>query len=180
VPYLTTGPALCASPRNALPDAFFDVHLMVTDPAFFIKPFADAGADSVNFHIEPVDDPVAIARTIRDLGLGVAVTLKPATPAEAIASVVGLVDMVLVMTVEPGFGGQSFMHDQLDKIRTIRGMLEDWQRIEVDGGISPVTAPLCRRAGTDVFVAGSDVFASEDPAQAARAIQAAIAEEDRS
>lgn len=165
VPNLSMGPPVVASVRDYT-DAALDVHLMVTDPAAFIEPFADAGADSLNFHVEVVPEPAALVTRIRDRGLGAAATVRPATPAAAVAPVVGMVDMVLVMTVEPGFGGQAFMSDMLPKIERIRGMLEDWQRIEVDGGISEITLPQCRNAGADVFVAGSDIFAAEDPAAA--------------
>jgi len=174
VPNLSMGPPVVASLRKYT-DASLDVHLMVTNPENFIDPFAEAGADSLNFHVEAVSDPVPLINRIRDLGLGVAVTLKPETPAEAVGPVAELVDMVLVMTVQPGFGGQKFLDDMLPKIRNLRGMLSDNQRIEVDGGISPETALLCKKAGADVFVAGSDVFASEDPALAVAALRDAVA-----
>jgi ribulose-phosphate 3-epimerase len=173
VPNLSMGPPVVESIRRYT-EASLDVHLMVTNPENFIDPFARAGADSLNFHVEVPFDHAELIGRIRDLGLGAAMTLKPATPAEAIEPVAELVDMVLVMTVEPGFGGQQFMDDMLTKISSLREMLSDHQRIEVDGGISPVTAPLCREAGADLFVAGSDVFEAPDPAEAVAMLREAI------
>jgi len=161
VPNLSMGPPVVKSIRNYT-DAALDVHLMVTNPADLVDLFAEAGADSINFHLEIVPEPSALVERIRKLGLGAAVTLKPDTPAEAVVPAIGLVDMVLVMTVEPGFCGQEFMSEMLVKIREVRGMLEDWQRIEVDGGITETTLPMCMDAGADTFVSGSDVFASGD------------------
>lgn len=151
-----------------------DVHLMVTDPAFFAERFAEAGADSLNFHIEACDHPARVIKRIREMGLGVGVTVKPRTPARRLAKIIDRVDLVLVMTVEPGFGGQAFMEDQLPKIEQIRSMLRDEQRLEVDGGISPETAPRCRDAGADLFVAGSNIFAAPDPAAAVKELQAVL------
>ena len=108
------------------------------------------------------------------MGLGAAVTVKPKTPADALAGVIELVDMVLVMTVEPGFGGQAFMADMLPKIESLRTMLTPAQRIQVDGGIGPETAARCAAAGADVFVAGNSVFAADDPAQAVGDLRLAV------
>jgi ribulose-phosphate 3-epimerase len=110
---------------------------------------------------------------LRDRGLGAGVTLRPGTPAAALGPVIEQVDMVLVMTVEPGYGGQAFMADQLPKIRRIRAMLRPEQRLEVDGGINPGTSRQCAAAGADVFVAGVDVFGSDDIAGAMRALRSA-------
>jgi len=146
----------------------------VTDPLFFAEPFVQAGADSVTFHIESDSDPLAVIDRLRRLGKGVGVVLKPKTPAAAIAPVAGLVDLVLIMTVEPGFGGQEFMADQLDKIRAVRDMVGPGVRVEVDGGINPETISLCARAGADTFVAGVNVFRAADIAAAYRELEAAI------
>ena len=181
VPNLSMGTPVVQKLR-AYTDAPLDVHLMVTDPGMFIEVFAKAGADSLNFHIEAcghfgtgtVDDAKKHVARIRELGLGVGITLKPQTPASAIAPVVDLVDMVLVMTVEPGFGGQSFMADQLPKIAEIRGMLSESQRLQVDGGISTETISRCFDAGADVFVAGNSVFGAPDPGQAVRDLREAL------
>ena len=167
VPNLSMGPPVVASVRKhtAWP---LDVHLMLTDPEYYIERFADAGADSITFHIEAAADPLKLIRRLRERKLGAGVTVKPRTPADAIRGVVADVDIVLVMTVEPGFGGQEFMADMLPKIAQVRAMLRDDQRLEVDGGINPVTARRCAAAGADVFVAGNDVFGSPDIAQAMR------------
>jgi len=173
VPNLSMGPPVVEKLRRYTP-APLDVHLMVADPGFFLEPFALAGADSLNFHVEATDKPRELIRRIRNMGLGVGVTVKPKTPADAIAPVAELIDLVLVMTVEPGFGGQSFMEDQLPKIEAIRRLLTNRQRLEVDGGINPRTARRCRDAGADVFVAGNNVFAAPDPAAAVRELRSAI------
>jgi ribulose-phosphate 3-epimerase len=181
VPNLSMGPPVVKKLR-AYTDAPLDVHLMVTDPGMFLQPFADAGASSLNFHIEACGrwqtGQVAEAREligrIGDLGLGCGVTLKPETPAESIADIVESIDFVLVMTVEPGFGGQSFMENMLPKIETLRGMLSDAQRLEVDGGINPQTARQCRQAGADTFVAGNNIFGAADPAAAVGELRRAI------
>jgi ribulose-phosphate 3-epimerase len=170
VPNLTVGPPVVRSLR-AYTDAPLDVHLMITDPAAYIEPFADAGADSITFHIEATDDPTALVEQIRRRGLGAGVTLRPGTPAESLDAVLPLVDLVLVMTVEPGYGGQSFMDDQLAKIESIRSKLSPAQRLEVDGGIDATTAPRCLAAGADVFVAGTAVFRRDDPVAAARQLR---------
>lgn len=173
VPNLSMGPPVVEKFRRYT-TAPLDVHLMVTDPAMFFEPFAVAGADSLNFHVEVTDKPEELIRRIRDMGLGAGVTVKPQTPAQAVAPVADLIDLVLVMTVEPGFGGQSFMEDQLPKIEAIRSMLTNGQRLEVDGGINPQTARRCRDAGADVFVAGNNVFAAPDPTTAVQELRSAI------
>jgi len=157
VPNLSMGPGFCKSAR-AFTTAPLDVHLMVTDPAYYIERFAEAGADSITFHIEAAPNPTPLIERLRALGLGVGITLKPATPAEAVFDCLELVDMVLVMTVEPGYGGQPFMPGQLPKLQALRARMSPRQRLEVDGGIAPHTAPPCRQAGADTFVAGTDLF----------------------
>ena len=155
VPNLSMGPPVVEKLRRYT-DAALDVHLMVTDPGLFIELFAEVGADSLNFHIEACGEPgreatdraIELIERIRELGLGVGLTLKPATPADTLPDIVELVDMVLVMTVEPGFGGQKFMANMLPKIETLRGMLSDRQRLQVDGGINPETARQCRSITT--------------------------------
>lgn len=166
VPNLSFGPPVIARlrPLTSLP---FDVHLMMQLPHRLIGAFADAGADLINFHLEsgaPIDETLA---DIRARGKKAALTLKPATPAEAVFPYLDRVDMVLVMTVEPGFGGQAFMEDMLPKIAAIRSEIDQRGldvRIEVDGGIGEATAPLVVQAGADVAVVGSALFNSSDPA----------------
>src|ERR1035437_3679976 len=172
VPNLSMGPPVVKSVRKYT-DRPLDVHLMLTDPATYIERFADAGADSITFHIEACGEGVAASDKARKLiarlherGLGAAVVVKPKTPAESIREVVGDADMVLVMTVEPGYGGQKFMADMLPKIAAIRGMLRDDQRLEVDGGINPSTARMCAAVGANVFVAGENIFGAKDIAGA--------------
>ena len=167
---LSMGPPVVESIRTYT-DCPLDVHIMVTDPAYYIERFADAGADSITFHVEATDEPMKLVDRLRELGLGAGVSLRPATGAEALGEVAAAVDIVLVMTVEPGYGGQVFMTDMLDKIRTVRAELRDDQRLEVDGGIAPETIALCAGAGADVFVAGSSVFGPDDAGAAIAALR---------
>jgi ribulose-phosphate 3-epimerase len=170
VPNLSMGPGFVKKIRR-FTQAKLDVHLMVTDPAYYIESFAQAGADSITFHVEATNAPARLIARLRELGLGACITVKPGTPADAIAAIAKDVDMVLVMTVEPGYGGQKFMENMLPKVRQIRSMLRDDQRLEVDGGINPTTAGLCAAAGADVFVAGEDIFGSGDIAAAVAKLQ---------
>lgn len=140
---------------------FFDVHLMIEDPLRYIQVFSDAGADGITFHLEAAGDPGAVISKIRECGKKTGISVKPGTPAEAVMPYLESVDMVLVMTVEPGFGGQAFRDDMLPKIRAIRGEAERRglsTDIQVDGGISTTTAKYVMDAGANVLVAGSTVF----------------------
>jgi ribulose-phosphate 3-epimerase len=171
VPNLSMGPAVVKSVRNHVaPEKVIDVHLMVTHPLQFVRPFAEAGADSITFHIEAESDPEAVLAELADCGAAAGVVLKPDTSAESLAPMVGRVDLVLVMTVEPGFGGQSFMQDQLAKVRAVRQMFGPAVRVEVDGGINADTAARCARVGADTFVAGAKIFGAADPAEPFREI----------
>jgi ribulose-phosphate 3-epimerase len=139
---------------------------MIEDPDRWAPQYAEAGAGSVTFHVEAAAAPVRLAREIRSLGARASMALKPATPIEPYEDLLGELDMVLIMTVEPGFGGQSFLDLCLPKIRTARSLLkkhglETW--LQVDGGISLETVERCAEAGADVFVAGSAVFSADDP-----------------
>ena len=160
VPNITLGAPVIKSLRECTP-IVFDVHLMISDPMKYIPDFIEGGADLITFHIESDCCVKETAELIKKHGKKAAVSLKPATPAEAVFPYLDILDMVLVMTVEPGFGGQSFMEDQLPKIEKIRnecrrrGLDTD---IQVDGGITDVTAPLVIKAGANVLVAGSYVF----------------------
>lgn len=172
VPNLTFGPPVIARmrPLTALP---FDVHLMMQYPDRLIDAFAKAGADLINIHAEcasPLDETLA---HIRALGKKCALTLKPGTPAEAAFPYLDRLDMVLVMTVEPGFGGQAFMEDMLPKIRSLRREITRIGRkidIEVDGGIGEATAPVVAEAGATVAVVGSALFNAPDPSALAARI----------
>jgi ribulose-phosphate 3-epimerase len=152
-------------------DLFLDVHLMITDPLFYVEPFAKAGADLITFHIEVTPEPMRVIERLRELGVGVAVSLNPGTSADAVMGILGEVDLVLVMTVWPGFGGQKFIEPMLEKIRTIAGQLRPDQRLEVDGGIHSGTIAQVARAGADTFVAGSAVFDAADPLAEVRRLQ---------
>jgi len=174
VPNLSMGPGFVRSAR-VFTDRPLDVHIMVSDPMYFAVKFAEAGADSITFHIEAAEKPGEVTALLRDRGLGVGVSLRPGTPAASLEPVIQQADMVLVMTVEPGYGGQKFMAEQVSKIRQIRSMLRPEQRLEVDGGINPATARVCSAAGADVFVAGADVFGGGDVAGAIASLRSGAA-----
>ena len=146
-----------------------DVHLMIVEPEKYVKRFVEAGADYVTFHHEACANPRATIAEIKAAGAKAGVSIKPATSAEAIFDYLGELDMVLVMSVEPGFGGQSFMPDSLDKVRVLRKEIDEKGYnclIEIDGGISAKNAREVFDAGVDVIVAGSSVFGAEDQEQA--------------
>ncbi len=175
VPNISIGFPVIKCLRRAT-DMFLDVHLMVDRPLRYAERFCEAGADLVNVHVEAdTEDAVkeAIA-TVKAKGRKAGITIKPRTPAEAVLPFIRSVDLILVMTVEPGFGGQSFMAGQLPKINLVRGMIEKYNpacELEVDGGIDANTAPLVVKAGADVLVAGSAIFDKADRAAAIRAIR---------
>ena len=150
--------------------AFRDVHLMVAHPMRQIKLFAEAGADNITFHVESDCDPEAAIAEIHRLGLRAGISVKPGTPVSAIEPYIAAADMVLVMTVEPGYGGQGFIHSTLDKIRQIRALDPD-KYIEVDGGINPETSKLVREAGANVLVAGTFLFRAQDMAAAVKELR---------
>lgn len=170
VPNISMGIPVLKSLRKAT-DMFLDVHLMIDRPIRYVDAFCSAGADLVTFHVE-ADSPeniMAAIRKTRELGKKTGITLKPGTPADAVKPFLTEVDLVLVMTVEPGFGGQSFMEDQLPKISQLRQLLDQVNpncELEVDGGVDVRTAPLCVRAGANVLVAGSSVFGKTNRAEA--------------
>lgn len=175
VPNISIGIPVLKSLRKAT-DMFIDVHLMIDRPVRYVERFCRAGADLVNVHVEADsgENIRAAVDLIKKLGKRTGVTLKPHTPAEAAAPYLELVDLVLVMTVEPGFGGQSFMHDQLPKISALRRMIDAVNpacELEVDGGVDGTTAKLVKEAGANVLVAGSAVFGKADRAAAIYAIR---------
>jgi ribulose-phosphate 3-epimerase len=176
VPNLTFGPMLVRAVRRLTP-GFVDVHLMIDRPETLIASFREAGADQLTVHVEACKDPGATLAAVRATGARAGLTLRPGTPFTAVEPWLGHADLLLVMTVEPGFGGQEFMPGMLDKVRAAR-MWRDRAAarllIQVDGGIAPDTAALCRTAGADVFVAGSAVFRQSDPARALEELRAAI------
>jgi ribulose-phosphate 3-epimerase len=174
VPNLTMGPALCASLRRALPDAYLDVHLMVTTPEPYIEPFARAGADHFTFHVEASATGIApekLAATVRAAGMTAGLAINPPTDVAEILPHIEHFDMILVMSVNPGFAGQGFIPGVLAKAQTIRPLLRPDQRLEVDGGVNAATAPLCREAGCDVLVAASAIFGADDYRSAIAALR---------
>ncbi len=151
-----------------------DAHLMIENPDHWAPRYAEAGATSVTFHYEAAKDPKAIARDLRKLGARASVALKPGTPVDAILDDLAEFDMVLVMTVEPGFGGQEFMPDMMDKVRALRAASDAAGRnlwIQTDGGIARDTIETVARAGGDIFVAGSAVYGAADPAAEVNALR---------
>ncbi len=153
-----------------------DCHLMIADPDRWAPAYAEAGAGSVTFHLEAAHAPVRLARAIRQAGSKVGVGLKPATPLESVGDLLGEIDMLLLMTVEPGFGGQAFLDMVLPKIRRARQLIDTrdldiW--LQVDGGVSDSTIERCAEAGADVFVAGSAVYGAADPVAAIARLRAA-------
>lgn len=175
VPNISVGFPVIKSLRRST-GMFLDVHLMIEKPLRYAERFCQVGADLVNVHAE-ADTEENIRKAldvVREHGKKTGVTIKPHTPAEAILPFIDRVDLVLVMTVEPGFGGQHFMEDQLPKIERVRALIEQLAPgcdLEVDGGIDEHTAPLCIQAGANVLVAGSAVFGKADRAAAVRAIR---------
>jgi len=176
VPNLTFGPQMVGRIQDvsAIP---LDVHLMIDDPARWAPGYAELGAYSVTFHAEATDDPAAVARTLRAIGARAGLALKPGTPVEPYLELLPEFDQVLVMTVEPGFGGQKFMAETMPKLALLRAAVGDrdlW--LQVDGGIDERTIVIAAEAGADTFVAGSAVFRAEDPAAQIERLRATATE----
>ncbi len=164
VPNLTLGLPMVECLRKATP-MFLDIHLMIEDADRWAPAYAEAGAESVTFHIEASQAPIKLARELRALGARASMALRPATPIEPYADLLSELDMVLLMTVEPGFGGQAFLDLVLPKLRRTRALVKDLGKdvwIQVDGGVSADTIDRCVDAGADTFVAGSAVYRAED------------------
>ena len=165
VPNISFGFPVLKSIRKASPK-FLDVHLMIVDPERYITRFAEAGADMVTFHLEATSKVTECVELARKAGVKVGISVRPATPVAELVPWLSMVDMVLIMSVEPGFGGQSFMPHAVDKVRELRELAAEHNPsliIEVDGGISAGNAALLFDAGAEVLVAGSSVFGAEDP-----------------
>jgi ribulose-phosphate 3-epimerase len=165
VPNLTLGLPVVEAIRKVTP-TMLDVHLMIENPDRWAPGYAEAGAESVTFHVEAAAAPVRLARELRRLGARAAMALKPATPIDGCEDLLPELDMVLIMTVEPGFGGQKFLDLCLPKIRRARSLIDKtggdiW--LQIDGGVSAETIERCADAGVDSFVAGSSVFGADDP-----------------
>ena len=176
VPNLTFGPILVEAMRR-LTRLPLDVHLMIVEPLRFLDAFADAGASHLIVHAEAVPDPIAAARAIRARGLRAGLSVKPGTPIERLLAVLPAIDAALVMTVEPGAGGQEFLPDSPERIRRVRAAI-DADRLDcllqVDGGITEETAAVASRAGADTFVAGHSIFRARDPESAIRRIRESL------
>jgi ribulose-phosphate 3-epimerase len=173
VPNLTFGPETLAALRRAGVTTYFDTHLMLAEPHRYVEAFAKAGANLISIHIEPAYDHVTALSRIRKLGCQNGIVLNPGTPAESIRHLLALVDLVLVMTVQPGFGGQSFRRDMLPKIAQIDAWRREQKltfRLEVDGGVDLSTGKECRSAGADTFVAGTSFYRAANRAQFAQEI----------
>lgn len=178
VPNLTMGPDMCRGLRRALPSATLDVHLMVTDPGQYVDAFADAGADHVTFHVEPAlgvyrskgpvegparCDPAEVIGRVHEAGMTAGLAINPPTPPDALTPWLEMVDLVLVMSVNPGFSGQRFIEAALETTRGLRRFLRDEQLIQMDGGIGPENAERVRESGCDVLVAASAIFGRPEP-----------------
>jgi len=173
VPNLTMGVPMVEALRKVT-DLPFDAHLMIEDPDVWAPGYVDAGAQTVTFHLEAAKAPIRLAREIRSRGGRAAVALKPATPVEQIADFLDEFDQVLLMTVEPGFGGQSFLDCVLPKIRRTRELIDRTGKdiwLQVDGGVSPRTIARAAQAGADTFVAGSAVYRAEAPDEAVQRLR---------
>lgn len=168
VPNMSFGGCVIESIRK-ISNLTFDVHLMITDPIRYIADFRKAGADIITIHYESCDNQIEVLKAIRELGAVPSISIKPATDASVLEPILDYVDMVLVMTVEPGFGGQSFMPETMNSVRKVKKLAEAKGRdimIEVDGGINAANIRTAYEAGANVFVAGSSVFRADDAAQA--------------
>jgi ribulose-phosphate 3-epimerase len=179
VPNISMGPLVVEALRRTtrLP---LDVHLMIEDPIRYADAFIDAGAHHITFHVEVVSDPRALARRLRGRGVGAGLTLNPETPVDKVLDFVGDFDMILIMSVHPGFGGQAFIPETLEKAKRIREVEKARAGgatpidLEIDGGIDLGTAALARKAGCNVFVAGNAIFRKPDPGEALRALRASL------
>jgi ribulose-phosphate 3-epimerase len=176
VPNLTFGPPVVAALRPYTA-RYLDCHLMVADPVALLPALAEAGAGGVTMHVEALDDPAGALRAAAGHGMDVGLAVKPATPLDAVLPHLDRIDLVLPMTVEPGFGGQAFDAGVLPKIAAARQAVQASGRpvaVQVDGGVNADTLPRCLQAGADVFVVGTAIFGAEDPAAAAKAFRALL------
>ena len=173
VPNFSFSPDTVKALRNKS-NLFFDVHLMLDEPGKYIEAFKNAGADLITFHSEAVKKHIELAEKIHSLGIKAGISLKPNTAFEEIRDFAHIFDLILIMTVEPGFGGQKYIGEMNDKIKSARGFIEKIEKnilLEVDGGINFDTIRLASAAGADVFVAGSAVFKAKNPAEAVKKLK---------
>ena len=163
VPNLTFGHPVVKCLRSKLPSAFFDMHMMVQEPELWVDPMADCGAQMYTFHVEAAKDVLQLTRKIHEAGMKVGIGLKPGTAVEVVEPFIDEADMILVMTVEPGFGGQKFMADMMKKVKYLRSKHPDLD-IEVDGGVGPGEAiEACAEAGANMIVSGTAIIKAQDP-----------------
>lgn len=164
VPNISFGPMVVKALRSQVPksEAFFDCHMMVSNPSQWVEEIAKAGGDSYTFHYEATDKHEEVISQIRAAGMKVGMSIKPNTPVDVVFPLADKVDMILIMTVEPGFGGQKFMQDMMEKVRTLRQKFPNLN-IEVDGGLGPDTIEVAAKAGANVIVAGTSVYKADDP-----------------
>lgn len=165
VPNISFGVPVIKSLRKVT-KCFLDAHLMIAEPKRYAEAFVNAGCDHITFHIEVTNEPQLVIEHIRGLGVSVGVSINPSTPVSTIETILNDVDLVLVMSVWPGFGGQSFIPDVLDKVKELTSRLRSRQRLQIDGGIDDKTIGSAARAGADTFVAGTAIFGTPDPPQA--------------
>jgi ribulose-phosphate 3-epimerase len=173
VPNITIGPVVYRELRKKV-DMIFDVHLMISDPLFYAKEFVKAGADVITFHLEAVSDVMGMIEHLKSLRVKVGISIKPDTPGQLLLPYLPFVDLILIMSVEPGFGGQTFMPMALDKIKYLANEKQKNHHtylIEVDGGINDETGLLCAKAGASVLVAGTYIFKSADKEKAIRGLK---------
>ncbi|XP_072939798.1 ribulose-phosphate 3-epimerase [Epargyreus clarus] len=175
VPNLTFGHPIVKCLRGKIKEAFFETHMMVSNPEQWIVPMADAGVNQYTFHIEPVSNVAEVCRKIKENGMKVGVAIKPGTPVSEVEKYISMSDMVLIMTVEPGFGGQKFMEDQMTKVEYLRKhypLLD----IEVDGGVGPSTISCCANAGANMIVSGTAVIGAQDQATTIKLLRDTVQE----
>jgi ribulose-phosphate 3-epimerase len=171
VPNISLGPVICAATHRAVPNVFLDVHLMVTDPARWVDAFADAGAGHIQFHVEVVPRPASLVEQIRARGMTAGIVLNPDTPASACFDALPMVDTAMLMSVHPGRSGQSFIASVLSKGPELLARMRPEQRLMIDGGVSPATAPACRAAGCSVLISATAIFGTTDYAGAIAALR---------
>lgn len=176
VPNLTFGHPIVKCLRSKIKDTFFETHMMVSKPEQWIEPMADAGVNQYTFHIEPVSNVEEVCRKIREHGMKVGVAIKPGTPVSEVEKYISISDMVLIMTVEPGFGGQKFMENQMTKVQWLR---ENYPllNIEVDGGVGPATIDCCAKAGANMIVSGTAVIGAQDQAATIKLLRDTVEQE---
>ncbi|XP_043593539.1 ribulose-phosphate 3-epimerase isoform X1 [Bombus pyrosoma] len=173
VPNLSFGHPLVKCLRNKVTDVFFETHMMVSNPNLWVEPMADAGVNQYTFHVEAVKNVSQLCRKVREIGMKVGVALKPQTPVNVVEDYVELADMVLIMTVEPGFGGQKFMEPMMEKVSWLRKNYPTLD-IEVDGGVGLETIDACAKAGANMIVSGTAIVGSSDQAKVIQTLRDSV------